>query len=418
MEEKTELIIDPEFETYLDKLTAAEYLELEKSLIKNGFESKRGKIITWRGIILDGHNRYKLCRKHGIQFEQEEASGINTRDEAKIWIIKNQLSRRNLPQDRIEHYIGEQYNLEKKLVTNESGKNQHTEVNDQSDHQPKDESGTEVSGKSYHQPKNKKTEEKLAEEYNISPKTVRNNAKKAEATNAIGEVSKEAKEKILNGSAGISKQDLIKLADAPKEEIEAAAKAIEEGNYVSAKPKKEAKPKPETKADPEPTPNKEKDPEPEPLTAESPKLNTFCLRTRDILNLVKVRGIVYIAETESSYMSECEPEAVTILKDKAESAIKTLTDFVNLVTQFLKDTKPEAETAAGAPQETPEPITQTAANTPETEPAKEESQNHKTADGKETQDTTGASTDGKTDISSMLKDLETNSVKQNKEEKL
>lgn len=46
-------------------------------------------------MILDGHNRYEICKKNKIQFEirHEELKDMK---EARIWVIQNQLGRRNL----------------------------------------------------------------------------------------------------------------------------------------------------------------------------------------------------------------------------------------------------------------------------------------------------------------------------------
>ena len=47
------------------------------------------------GVIIDGHNRYEICQKEGLHFEIEEMS-FETEQEAMVWIINNQLGRRNL----------------------------------------------------------------------------------------------------------------------------------------------------------------------------------------------------------------------------------------------------------------------------------------------------------------------------------
>lgn len=52
-------------------------------------------IKVWNGIIVDGHNRYKICMSNNIHFEVQEMH-FEDRDEAIIWIIKNQFGRRNL----------------------------------------------------------------------------------------------------------------------------------------------------------------------------------------------------------------------------------------------------------------------------------------------------------------------------------
>lgn len=48
-------------------------------------------------VLLDGHNRYYICKENEprIPFETTEII-VSDRTEAKIWIIKNQIGRRNL----------------------------------------------------------------------------------------------------------------------------------------------------------------------------------------------------------------------------------------------------------------------------------------------------------------------------------
>ncbi len=90
-----ELTIDLEFQNLIPKLTKEEYELLEKSILSEGC---RDALVIWtngKSIIIDGHNRYEICQKNNIEFAIKEISFLN-RDEAKIWIIKNQFGRRNL----------------------------------------------------------------------------------------------------------------------------------------------------------------------------------------------------------------------------------------------------------------------------------------------------------------------------------
>ena len=86
--------IDHEFKALIRSLTEAEYSALESSVLSEGC---RDAIIVWRGhgIIVDGHNRYDICMKHGITFRVEEMD-FPDRHGVKVWILKNQLARRNL----------------------------------------------------------------------------------------------------------------------------------------------------------------------------------------------------------------------------------------------------------------------------------------------------------------------------------
>lgn len=84
--------IDAEFKSLMPPLSTVEYQELEESLKAEGCLFP---LVVWDGIIIDGHNRYEICTRHGIEFEVIEHP-FESRAEAKIWIIQNQFARRNL----------------------------------------------------------------------------------------------------------------------------------------------------------------------------------------------------------------------------------------------------------------------------------------------------------------------------------
>ena len=87
--------IDKEFKTIIPPLATDELKQLEKNLISEGWRDNE-KIITWNDYIIDGHNRYSLCRKNNISFKIQKKK-FKDKNEAIIWIINNQLGRRNLP---------------------------------------------------------------------------------------------------------------------------------------------------------------------------------------------------------------------------------------------------------------------------------------------------------------------------------
>lgn len=97
-----ELKINPELRDFIPPLSGEEKKQLEDSLLKYGY--KGAPIYIWNDFIVDGHNRYELCRKHNIDYPIEE---LLLGDNASIidvmeWMINTQLGRRNLPpQQRI-----------------------------------------------------------------------------------------------------------------------------------------------------------------------------------------------------------------------------------------------------------------------------------------------------------------------------
>ena len=87
-----DLTVDPEFRDLIPPLNEEELKLLEESLVADGCESP---LIVWNGVIVDGHNRYAICRKHEIPFAIQEKD-FSSRDDAMLWMLRNQLGRRNL----------------------------------------------------------------------------------------------------------------------------------------------------------------------------------------------------------------------------------------------------------------------------------------------------------------------------------
>ena len=94
----TDVTIDPEFQDLLPALTSDEYKKLEQDLKENGC---RDPLVSWleEGILIDGHNRYKICNKHGIDYDFTEIS-FASREDVIDWIIENQSGRRNMTKFR------------------------------------------------------------------------------------------------------------------------------------------------------------------------------------------------------------------------------------------------------------------------------------------------------------------------------
>jgi ParB-like chromosome segregation protein Spo0J len=86
--------VDPEFKSLIPPLSEEEFAQLEANLVEAGRATDPLK--TWRGVLLDGHNRLEICTRLGLPYSTDEVDGIETRADAKIWIIRNQFGRRNL----------------------------------------------------------------------------------------------------------------------------------------------------------------------------------------------------------------------------------------------------------------------------------------------------------------------------------
>lgn len=91
-----QLTIDPEFSSLIPPLADEEYAGLERSIREEGC---RDALVVWKhdgqNILVDGHNRYRICQKYGIEFKTLERS-FESRDYAIAWMCDNQLQRRNI----------------------------------------------------------------------------------------------------------------------------------------------------------------------------------------------------------------------------------------------------------------------------------------------------------------------------------
>jgi N6-adenosine-specific RNA methylase IME4 len=182
---------DAGFKNLIPPLSPDEYARLEQSIIEEGCRDPL-VIWKWNAIILDGHNRYEICTRHGLPFKITEME-FESRQDIIAWIIGNQLARRNLTPEQRAYLIGKQY-LEQKLTPAEAGS---------------------MKGKSYGQNVHSKTTaEAIAETSKVDEKTVRRNASFAEAVDTIAEnVGVDARQKILNRETKLTAKDIHRVAD-------------------------------------------------------------------------------------------------------------------------------------------------------------------------------------------------------------
>jgi len=81
-----------ELESLIPPLSNEEFKQLERNILEEGI---REPLITWNGILIDGHNRYRIAQEHDMNYETLEKEFDNLND-VKIWMVNNQLGRRNL----------------------------------------------------------------------------------------------------------------------------------------------------------------------------------------------------------------------------------------------------------------------------------------------------------------------------------
>jgi len=87
------ITVNEELRKYIDPLTDSERAMLERSLLAEGC---RDALVLWGDVLIDGHNRYEICRKHGIEFKTVQNTSFETIEQVMLWMIDNQLSRRSV----------------------------------------------------------------------------------------------------------------------------------------------------------------------------------------------------------------------------------------------------------------------------------------------------------------------------------
>ena len=86
-------VVLPEMEELLPPLSAEQFSALESDILENGCYAP--VIVNEDMVIIDGHNRFCICEKHGLPFRMLVFSFADLL-EAKQWALDTQKGRRNL----------------------------------------------------------------------------------------------------------------------------------------------------------------------------------------------------------------------------------------------------------------------------------------------------------------------------------
>lgn len=87
------ITINEELRSFIDPLTEIEYAALERSL---RLEGCRDALVLWNDILIDGHNRYAICRKLDIPFKTVQNTTFTSIEDVQLWVIENNLARRSV----------------------------------------------------------------------------------------------------------------------------------------------------------------------------------------------------------------------------------------------------------------------------------------------------------------------------------
>jgi hypothetical protein len=88
-----DIVVNEELKAYIDPLTPDEYEALERSILAEGC---RDALVLWGDLLVDGHNRYGICRKHGLPFQTVQNARFQSIEDVHLWMIDQHLGRRSI----------------------------------------------------------------------------------------------------------------------------------------------------------------------------------------------------------------------------------------------------------------------------------------------------------------------------------
>ena len=208
---ETQLIIDENIRKIIMPMRNDERALLEQSVLAEGI---RDPLVVWKRadgtlVLLDGHQRYELAQKHGLDFSVAEME-FEDDSQAVQWVLRNQLARRNLTDEQRTIVIGRYYNQLKRAP-----------------HRPTDK-GDNLSLF----PEFGKTSEHVAKVFGVNSRTVYRAAEFAKIVDELAEIEPEAAERIVAGELSDAKTKLPKVEP---ELLKRVAECIAKGDVKTVK---------------------------------------------------------------------------------------------------------------------------------------------------------------------------------------
>jgi len=208
---KKNILILDELKSFIPPLLDTEFEQLKLNLLANGckdplllWETTQDVINQGRAdetvyVLIDGHNRYRICTEYGINFNTQLLAFDNI-SKVKEHMIDLQLGRRNLNPQQVSYFRGLRYNNEKNNLSNNFNSKNDAELMDNSPNGHSDhlENYPELT-----------TAQRLAEQYNVGEKTIRRDADFAKG---LDKLSPNLKNEVLAGKTKIERTKIQLLA--------------------------------------------------------------------------------------------------------------------------------------------------------------------------------------------------------------
>jgi len=226
------IVVNEELKAYIDPLTPDEYEALERSLLTEGC---RDALVLWGDTLVDGHNRYGICRKHDIPFNTVQNERFQSIDDVHLWMIEQHLGRRSVS----DFQRGVLALRKREILAERRARAAGAEGGESASDLPFDATGAQPAAQKPPRPHPTESRKDIAREARISSNQV----------GMIEKIRKEAAPEVVaavkSGSLSISAAAAV--ASLPEEEQRAAATAGDAELKEAAKRVRESKRKPREK---------------------------------------------------------------------------------------------------------------------------------------------------------------------------
>ncbi len=88
-----QITVNEDLLAYIDPLTPDESAALERSILNEGC---RDALVLWGDVLVDGHNRYRICTQHNIPFQTVQNTRFQSMEDVHLWMIEQHLGRRSV----------------------------------------------------------------------------------------------------------------------------------------------------------------------------------------------------------------------------------------------------------------------------------------------------------------------------------
>ncbi|MBQ6480918.1 MAG: hypothetical protein IJI45_07365 [Anaerolineaceae bacterium] len=191
---KQKIQIDREFMNLSIPLSRDNQERLERSLMRDGCLKP---IIIWRGVVIDGHKRFKFCNYEEIEYEIQEMD-FTSREEAVIWVCRERLATLDKYSPMFRYLVGKWYickkNLNRELRRKDDGTLQNPDYAKKKRNSVWD------------------TCSRLSEEVGVHRTTISKDGAIAEAMDRIADIEPSLFEAILRGDVRFKHDEILELS--------------------------------------------------------------------------------------------------------------------------------------------------------------------------------------------------------------